>query len=316
MNIQHIANKVLKSNGTYKSINDIKTGDRIMNMHGKPVRVRNIEKRKANHRTILINIKHDNWFSNIVLGEEANILIWNNEQKKPNWIQAGNFSSEYEHVTLLPTQMNWDIPEIMKINYKNMCLTPSYELGFLVGAYLRLGYQREAYDKSFKTINFHCDTSSKNTVDAIRAYMKLIFGVEAINKSQTYFFDLHFDDSDVIKFFGRLHTGGSRKKLPHKMMCNDLNYVQGLNSGIMFSGTDGHPKITDNDTREILYWTSLLLGKPLNYGQLKRSYLGKEYLTARSVLHAVEKSMTDLSFIDVECDTGSYILNNLIVRND
>ena len=315
MQIQ-IQNKVLKSNGVYTRVQDIRVGDLVLNMYGKPVKISRVQQVNINMSHSFINIKHNNWFNVSQLLDETNVLTWNKARRTAEWIQANYFSTCNESIFVLPSKIDWTLPETFSLTYKQNFINPSYGLGFLFGAYLRVGYQRDMYNLADKTTNFHCDTSKKEIINSIKHYSKSIFDVDAINKKQTFIIDLNFQDDDFTDFFDMLNINSSKKRLPLYYLCNNKEYITGIHDGIRFSGTEGHPGIHDQYLKELLYWTFLYLEKPFSYGQLQQTFNNYKFMTTRAILHSIDRKPNIIFKFDVDCPTGSFIMNNMVIRYD
>lgn len=302
--------KVLKANGTYDKINNIKAGDYVMNMYGKPVKVRKVVERKTSNRQTLLEIKHDNWYKPTCCLEFQNILAWDHINKTPFWVQADFLNNDDSTNLVIPADMQWTLRD--SFDGKDCAsLSPSYELGFIFGVYLRLGYLTNKCD-----VNFHCETCSKDIIKMIEVACDKLFKAKVMYGSTTFISDIKCNDEMLYDIFQEFSNGIS-KYLPEKYMCSDKEYLQGLNHGIVFSGVQGCPSLKSNPrVYEILYWTSLTLKKPINYGQLMRKFRGVELLTGKGRVYSIKRGFYNMYTLDVECDTGSFIVDNIVVRND
>lgn len=299
--------KVLKSNGTYQEISTIKKGDSVMNMYGKPVRVRNLIEKKNSSNIPILKLKHDNWFTTTTCSEYQQILTWDNRERVPKWVQADYFSSEEQPITLLPSRMDWSLPDNFNIETNFCTLQSSKELGFLFGAYMRIGYQ-----KNVGTIGFHCDTSKQAVGLMVVECIKKLFNVDPQYRRGAFTYDIDFENDVLYNIFSDLMD----KKLPDKYHCKNKDFIEGVNQGIMYSGHLGQLGVSNTNIYETLYWTSLCLGKPVNTGQLVRKYRGIPFLTSFGRLFKFDRIKIDSWTLDVDCETGSFIVDNLIVRND
>ena len=298
--------KVLKSNGIYQHVSHIRKGDKLFNMYGKSVTVRNVQYTQG---VVLptIDIKHDCWFSTLQCTEGIEILTWDNTKKLPRWVQGDYFGEiEHQQTIILPTNLEWELP--LKLNG---VLMPSnddknYPLGFLIGAYLRIGYQKQR-----GVIGFHCDTGKKAVEKYIVSYMSYLFGVEPKYRRGTFTIDVDFECSALYEMFSEFTCKG----VPSQYIYQNTDYIQGINDGLVFSGTNGYPTPENTNVFEVLYWSSLFLGKPLHFGQLAHKYNNVSFLTGRANLHSYQRQKTDLWKIDVDCISGTFIVNNMVVRN-
>jgi hypothetical protein len=94
-------------------------------------------------------------------------------------------------------------------------------------------------------------------------------------------------------------------------MYDDDDFVSGVNHAITHLSDVNK---LDQLVMEALYWTSLSLKKPLVPGQSKRSSLGVSFLSCNGRVHQYIRGPKELYLLDVECPSGTYIMNNIIVR--
>jgi hypothetical protein len=308
--------RVLKSNGIYKDISKIQRGESIINMYGKSVKVRDVIERKNDKNTGIVTIKHDNFFKNLVCTENLQILTWNEKKHDVEWVVADYFRNDIPHYVILPTKFDWDLPESFKYSIQgDTILSPSFGLGFLFGVYLRVGYLTQT---SSRTIRFHCETLNVQFIEDIINICKKIFGAK-VHKRQNpddFLSHIDFDNNIMYDIFSDFGEDADRH-LPHKYYCTDKDYTLGISTGIMYSGMNGIPYLHNRErVLETLYWSSLIANKPINYGQLVRKYRNIEFLTGRSTLYSYDRGRDSIWTIEVDCPTGTHIVNNLIVRND
>jgi hypothetical protein len=302
-----ISTKVLQSNGLWKPLHQVKIGDKVMNMYGKPVAVSGIKNFKVKQNSSLINIKHDNWYVNVIVKDDTEILVWNSQAKHPQWIQADYYSLNNEQTLLMPLRMNWELPASFDISYKNNIVKPSYYLGFILGAFLKIGFQHH------HLTSFHTDTSSKEFVDTLRDYIDYVFGIKLTNDGSTFFYDIQYNDQDFYRIFELF--GQYNKHFPIEYLCSDLEYIKGMHFGMLSSGKNDQQVHQTPQLKELFYWTSHIMGKASYYGQLKFVFQGEEVLASRSTLYTVERRPVELISLETECPSQTYVLNNMIVRS-
>lgn len=302
-----LSTKVLQSNGLWNPLHQVRIGDKVMNMYGNPVAVSGIKTFKVKQNSSLINIKHDNWYANVVVKDDTEILVWNTQEKHPQWIQADYYSLNHEQTLLMPLRMKWELPPSFDIAYKNNIIKPTYYLGFILGAFLKVGFQHH------HMTCFHADTSSKEFVRTIREYIEHIFGIHVDNGGATYFFDIQYNDQDFYRVFECF--GQYNKTFPVEYLCSDLDYIQGIHFGMLSAGNNQHELHRTPQLNELFYWTSHIMGKAASYGQFKFRYQGEDVLASRSTLFNVERRPVELVSLETECPSQTYILNNIIVRS-
>lgn len=298
--------KVLTSNGRYQHVSRVIKGDKLFNMYGKPVTVKSVQ-HKQDVVVPVISIKHDCWFSVLECTENTEILTWDPSCRLPKWVQADYFGDVNNQQTiLLPTRLEWTSPSKLACFPAATGVQGYYKLGFLIGAYLRIGYQKQQ-----GVIGFHCDTSKKEIEDNIIDFVEQLFGASPKYRRGTFTFDLDFECDALYEMFSEFVGKG----LPAQYLCKNVDYINGINDGIIFSGSIGHPTLTNTNVFEVLYWSSLSLGKPLHFGQLAHKIQNVPFITGRANLYAYQRQKRDVWNIDVDCKTGSYVVNNLVVRN-
>jgi hypothetical protein len=310
--------KVLKSNGTYTDISKIQKGDKVINIYGKAVNVRSVIKNHV-QRKGLIHIKNDSWnkLSILKCTEDQRILIWDDREKRPSWIQADYIQTLETEIDspkiLFPTKIRWDLPNHFEYKVTNdVTLSSSESLGFLFGAFMRVGFIR----LDNQTVRFHCDTSTQIVTKKIMESVQMLFGILPEERKKVNVFDMTFKNELMYKVFEEFGES-AEKCLPEKYRCTDNDYVQGILNGIIYSGTLGQPEMSGQPkVYETLYWAAITSNKPLSYGQLVRKYQNKDFLTGRISKHNYSRDTTDMYTLDVECDTGTFIVNNIVVTND
>lgn len=305
-----MTSKILMGNGTYKPIHSVLVGDKVMGMHGRPTMVKKVNIHKNEERSIVINVKHDSWYNAIPLKADTEVLVWNRHTRSPYWIQSEYYTEEKEQTLLMPLDMKWSEHFTSEITFASQKIEPSYHLGFIFGAYMKIGNIID------DTVSFHCDNTSVDIVQSIRKYMKHVFG-DQINETMTtstYYHDVYYTDSQnqLNDIFLKFKKGD--KKFPHEYIYNDFEYIKGIHFGMMLTGTNNHHNFESVAVKEFSYWTSYVLGKPSRFGQMKFYHEGVNIMGTRSSLFGLDRKKVNLMSLQVDCKDDAYIVGNMIVR--
>jgi hypothetical protein len=313
-----MTSKVLLENGFYKPIHNVLVGDKLMGMRGEPITVKKIHIHKNEKRDLIVNIKHDNWHETVPLKSDSEVLVWNRNKRTPYWIQSEFYTEEQEQMLIMPLNMKWTIPNEtqIKIDEKTststsrMPIKPSYHLGFIFGAYMKIGNIVD------DTVTFHCDTTSIETIRTLCNYMKKVFGdiIKEHKTTTTYYHDVFYTDSTnfVKNIFLKFKIGD--KKFPVEYLCDDFEYIKGIHFGMMLTGRNSHHNFESISVKELTYWTSYVLGKPAQFGQVKFHNEGVNVLATRSSLFGLERTKVNFVSLEVDGNDDAYIVGNMLVR--
>lgn len=264
--------KVLKANGSYQCINKISKGDHVINMYGKPVRVRRVI---ASESKDIVHFKSDLWY------DKSSLKCTGDQQ----------FLMSNERSVFLPNKIDWMLPHGFHID----SIYQSQQLGFIFGAFLRVGYVRND-----KRVCFHCDTSQVCIVNKIKTIVNKLFDEQPTNNSSQHWHTLVYNNEYLYKLFLEFSCEPN-KCLPEKYYCTDKEFALGLLTGLICTGTQGQPPILPNEkVFEGLYWSALSSNTP----------------SLRGEFHW-QKNTDDLETVwslDVECTTKTFIINNIVAK--
>jgi IMP dehydrogenase/GMP reductase len=260
-----------------------------------------------------------------------------------------------QDVLLIPNKINFDLPVDFNINLKtknkpDININANYDSGYLFGTFLGDGNAIcTQYKKSNSgAVKWYFGLNELDVANKLSLSINKLFNKNTKIKVKN-------NNMQVVNFYFKslavyLNTWGKKdnKSLPQELLVNNKEYLQGLYDGLLDS--DG---CYDKDNRQTLFNTStsiielfnvinyLLFGifpnnlkikptignlKNANINNFNQSYssqklkngkvrLTKNYQVVKPL--EVDKVYTDMLVYDitVDCNTHSFIANNMIVHN-
>jgi hypothetical protein len=312
---------VLKSNGTYTQISNIKKGDRLINMYGKPVTVTNIQHIPS--KTIgMQTIKHFNWNDPLMVTDNHTFYTWARNERKLLWVQADFFEhAEQSNKVLLPPHISWELPQTFSYPLnQHVTLQPSSRLGFLFATYMAVGHLHKG-----PCISFEFDATKHFVKDMLVDTLYELFERETVVTHSHGKTQITLEDDILYDLFD---TEQFAQDLPPFLKCTNKDYLEGLNIGFMqhlignFSNTA--PALahqSDQQTMKkgygVAQWTSLSLKKPLVHGQIVERFMDVSFLTSDVILTGYKRPLEQMLYnIEVNCPCNSFIVNNMITRSE
>jgi inosine-5'-monophosphate dehydrogenase len=261
--------RVLMADATYKDIEDVVAGDRVINMHGKPVTVvrswctgvREVVAVRhvgspgesyvtPDHRyfvgdlsTVSRSTPAGSGYVGVLektTGRGARTLLWR---------EIGEAEGD---ALLLPTTIDFELPGSFTIRIADHGsrperlardraeVTPDYELGLLFGTFLGDGHafvHADARNSEIGRVSWYFDGGEDVLAARVAHAIGLVLGIEPTIEHRG---DVIHVDAYSLQWARLLHAFGSRdrKHLPSQYLCSDPNYVLGLRDGLVLS--DGH----------------------------------------------------------------------------
>lgn len=263
--------RILMANGTYKNIQEIKIGDRVINKHGHAVNVINafcsgfkpVKKiRHANFYTeTYVTSDHQFWCGDLSSVEKStvssrgykNVLAKKTRfnESKFGWLPIG--SEKFKCLTL-PSQINFEMPDNFHLNLDsyfirktaineqtNKDLKPSYELGYLFGTFLGDGSAKLSKHpisvKGTGSIVWHFGAHEKEIVNKVSKFVKTIFNRKVKVKTKDNMTLVKLHSLPLANFFSQFGKK-KNKHLPENLLCKNQEYIKGIFDGLIDS--DGH----------------------------------------------------------------------------
>jgi hypothetical protein len=291
--------KVLTSKGYYKYLKHIQTGDKVMNMYGKPVAIKNIVIRNCNDLTA---IHHDAWHGSIIMPKHQTVLTWDNKIEKPVWRPVQFFEEiddSHKHFPV-PCNITFDHDKFLHSHLK-----PSYKLGYIFGLFLVCGKLLNAPQVQFEINMLNSHTHSKLYDIIMELFRDTLISI-SINKNNVVYNDLH-----LYNIF--LSFGMNNKFLPEKYWCQEKNYTRGIVDGIkQFKDQNNLPHYVS----EMSYWAILTAHGLFHKDQTIRKHLDTSF-TIGNIQYIIDNVYdAPLYLLDVDCPSKSYIMSNIIVKNE
>ncbi len=267
--------RILVSNGSYKNIEDVQAGDRVINKYGKPV---NVKKSFCTGIRKVSKIRNSIFYQDTYVTSDHRYWVGDLNSTSIETIQSRGYStllelqsktipkmSKYkwkeikdlkQDVLLMPREINFELDNFFEIilnkrvggnwsvgfNYKeDIILTPCYELGYIFGLFLGDGSSHSGFDKKN---NSHVGSVrwylGKHEIEKANKLIECIVKIFDKECSLNYKKNIIQIILYYKPFADFLQTFGKRenKELPTKYLIKNREYLQGILDGLIDS--DGH----------------------------------------------------------------------------
>jgi inosine-5'-monophosphate dehydrogenase len=259
--------RVLMADATYKNIEDVVVGDRVINMHGDPVTVVRawctgirdvvaVRHVASGHETVATS---DHRFlvgdlssvTAATLASKGYVGVLERPTKsgetKTRWKEVGEAS---EDTFLAPRWFRFDLPDDLTIDLSEFAkrgstlgryraeIHASYELGYVFGTFLGDGHAFLSSNgkSAIGRVEWAFGLDESETVDKLINAVELVTGVRPTikqrNVTHVCLFSLPW--ARLFAAFGKRHE----KHLPREYMCHDPRFLRGLLDGLVDS--DGY----------------------------------------------------------------------------
>jgi IMP dehydrogenase/GMP reductase len=258
--------RVLMADATYRNIEDVRPGDRLINMHGEPVKVvrswctgvrevmgvRHVGSAKEtvvtpDHRYYVGDLSTTNQATVSGAGYVA-VLEKTTKTKasKLGWHQIG----EVERAALLtPRRIAFELPDTFEIDLTKFALrknkqlaryhttvAPSYDLGFVFGTFLGDGHAfiNRVRNSEIGRASWYFGSQETALTDKFLDAAEAVTGVRPAVVAGTSVVHIHLYSlqwARLLAAFGKR----DRKHLPANYLCSDPLYLQGLFDGLVAS---------------------------------------------------------------------------------
>ena len=266
--------RILMSNGTYKNIEEIEPGNRVINKDGNPVNVKKsfctgikkVNKVRAStfYETTFVTPNHQYWVgdlntSSVVTLQSRGYSFLLEQQSKTTPKQSKYKWKKIEDlkqdVFLLPKKIDFELPEDFKIILKkrrggnwrtghlyeiDQIIKPSYEIGYIFGTFLGDGTSHTPVFKGSHrgAVHWYFGLNEFEKVNKlIYSLLKVFKNIKPKIQTKTNIIKLSLYYKPLADF---LSCFGKRKEkhLPEKYLINNKDYLKGLLHGLI--DTDGH----------------------------------------------------------------------------
>ncbi len=297
---------VLKSNGSYQHISKLKIGDYLMNKYGFPTKVEKIRSVKSSKHSPLMSVKSLIFYESLICNQNQHILCWDGNETI--WSRYEDLGKYY---LATPSQYQWDMPNTFDYYEMGIRLEPSYEIGYVFGCFLRVGSLNK-----YRGAVFRFPNDKRFVMEKLIHFINKLFptiGTQIFDRPLKRSKDFCIPAYNGVLVIFEEFLGKSHMVLPRLFYCGDMAYITGLADGMIQSNMNTKD-IPSKDFLHTLYWTSLSCGRKLHYGLVNRKdKTSHDYICGKSrVLPHTEK----YDLWNVYTDSGSFIINNMVVNTD
>lgn len=266
--------RVLMAGGYYKNIEDVKVGDRVLNMHGRPVTVVNAwctgirEVIAVRHvhafRETVVTPDHQFWVGDLRTvgaqtvasrGYVASLVRPTRlGESKLRWKQVGEAEGD---VFLMPRALHFELPDTLEINLgdfavrqellerrANTRIRESYDLGYLFGTFLGDGHAFLNHNGSetrtgseIGRVDWYFSHEETAIADKLSGAVERVTGLTLKRQVIGNVIHLHLYSlpwARLLAQFGKRQ----HKHLPHGYLVRNPDYLRGLKDGLLDS--DGY----------------------------------------------------------------------------
>lgn len=279
--------KILMADGTYKNIDKILPGEKVINKNGNPVVVKNV---MNNGYKKVIKVRNSSWETPVYVTPEHKYFQSDLsdlksisklskrkiiERKKKNgdgrikWLEIG---SDKRSVGLIPRNINFDLPENIVINTENFVkrktakidikkVQSNYNLGYIFG--MMLGDGHAFLNNNGKSevgrISLYLGAHEQNLADKFLNYIYKEFGAEGSYTVKDNLILVNVYSKPLAHLFSEFGKK-NEKHLPKKYYAKNKKYILGIFDGLIDS--DGH---IEKSGRVSFYNTSQKLKELFNF---------------------------------------------------
>ncbi len=261
--------RVLMADATYKNIESIRPGDRVINRDGQPVKV--VKAWCTGVREVM-QIRHTGSFWGTLATPDHRYLIGDlstvstatvaargdvDVLEKPTRLGASKIGwtpiGEVERgVCLFPRRVAFELPATLDIDLTAFAIRKdlqlardhtricdSYALGYLFGTFLGDGHAFIAASRNSESgrVSWFFGEQEQQIADKLTQCVQEVTGVEPVQASGPGIIDVHFYSlqwARLLARFGKRHE----KHLPADLLCGNPEYLRGLFEGLLDS--DGY----------------------------------------------------------------------------
>jgi IMP dehydrogenase/GMP reductase len=263
--------RVLMADSTYKSIEDIEPGDRVVNMYGEPVTVRAAwctgvrevvgVRHVAAPGETLVTADHRYFVGDFSTAKTAVVAhgyaaVLDKPTRagapKRGWKEIGD---AHDVVLLMPKQIAFELPDTLRIDLTDfakrlsrleryrVAIEESYELGYVFGTFLGDGTSFLNWNgrSEIGRVSWNFGPTEHETAEKLVHCLEAVTGVRTSWERSGRTLAVHFYSLQWARLFGAF---GKRdeKHLPAAYQCANPLYLRGLLDGLIDS--DGNVEAT------------------------------------------------------------------------
>jgi IMP dehydrogenase/GMP reductase len=258
--------RVLMADATYKNIEDVRAGDRVINMHGEPVTVlrawctgvREVMavRHVASFRETLVTPDHRYYVGDLSTTSSATVssrgyaAVLAHPTKrgvsKLGWKEIGKGTDD---VLLLPGRIAFELPDDFSIDLREFAvrqgqlqaryhteITDSYELGYVFGTFLGDGHAflNRVRNSEIGRVSWYFGPEEGEIAAKLVRCLEAVSGVAVEPATGEKVTTVHFYSLPWARLLARF---GKReeKMLPGEYLCGNPLYLRGLLDGLLDS---------------------------------------------------------------------------------
>jgi IMP dehydrogenase/GMP reductase len=342
--------RILMANATYRNIEDVRAGDRVINGRGEPVTVLNawctgvrevmaVRHAAAPHETV-VTPDHRYWVGDRSTTGAVSVASRGSgkvlerpttrRESKLRWKEVGETEGD---VFLLPRRIAFELPDGFSIDLTEYGGSPgdatvvdSYELGYVFGTFLGDG------STSLDVVAWHFGERETAVATKLADCLETVAGVRPTVQQDRRTVAVRLR---LAAWSRLLATCGERdeKHLPTRFVCGSPFYLQGLCEGLLDGGgfVDDGGRLCFRDTSR---WLVELFGILclLLYGSFPDVDVDQGSYEARLDVSHAKRHLRDFQVVEpldrrdlgvavpvydveVDCPTHSFIADNAVVHN-
>jgi hypothetical protein len=320
--------QILLANGSYKNISQIKSGDLVLNMRNKPVKVTKVHQcAKAS----MMEVRYQNWYTPFYCTKDLHCLMLTDDNNKSQiaelkWVVASDlqqdslFTSESSiYQTLLPEEFSVPLTSSKEV----LMLKPTYELGLIFGLYAGYGVINDG------KVIFRFGPND-DLVTQVEDLLKKLFDADATIEKNEYCYQVCTDSAHLVELFTDFGTKIMRC-IPRNYWSTNEDYVRGIFEGLVEYDPDNNISRyipVSKNMAEVFLWVCSLLGLTIEndtpriyklamkvYPLIIRHEQEDSYLGKITNIDTNANIVLDGWNLSVACPTKSFIVNNLVVRS-
>jgi IMP dehydrogenase/GMP reductase len=258
--------RVLMADATYKNIEDVQAGDRVINMHGEPVTV--VRAWCTGVRDVMA-VRHTAWYRETVVTPDHRYHIGDLTTNSPATVASKGYAAVLEKPTrrgltkfqwqeigqsercalTLPRRIAFELPAGFTIDLRefavrkqrqlaryNTELADSYELGYVFGTFLGDGTSFIARNRNSVTgrVSWAFGLREGEIAAKLVRCLRAVSGVEVVPTPTAKVIHVHFYSlqwARLLREFGKRQN----KHLPPRYFCANPDYLRGLLDGLLDS---------------------------------------------------------------------------------
>lgn len=260
--------RVLMANGTYRNIEEVRAGDRVINMNGRAVTVvkawctgvRDVMavRHAASFRETVVTPDHRYWVGDLnsstrkTLANKGYAALLTKPTKtgttKLKWKEVGELDLD---AMLLPKAIAFEMPAALKIDLSAFAVRESkleryeteiregYDLGYLFGTFLGDGhaFQNRVRNSDIGRVSWYFGKNEPDVTAKLVEAVERVTGVrpKVVPGKKVDTVNLYsLQWARLLGAFGKKHE----KHLPEEYLCGNAEYLRGLYDGLVDS--DGY----------------------------------------------------------------------------